>query len=133
MPHSGACLCGQTKIEVASTHDSQINCHCTDCQKTSGAAHSTNILPKQSDVKITGAVKQYDSIGGSGNTVSRLFCGSCGSAIGHKSVVFGEAMAIQTGNLPDFAKIPITVELFTKDRWTSIPAVPDAAQNLKMP
>lgn len=42
--------------------------------------------------------------------VTRIFCGNCGSAISHKSVVFGEAQAIQTGNFADFAKIPIKTE-----------------------
>ncbi|KAK4693985.1 hypothetical protein P7C70_g8825, partial [Phenoliferia sp. Uapishka_3] len=75
MPHSGQCLCGATKIVVASNHSEQIICHCTDCQLTSGSHASTNILPLIKDVKITGNVKQYDAKAASGNTVSRLFCG----------------------------------------------------------
>lgn len=42
--------------------------------------------------------------------VTRIFCGNCGSAIAHTSTMFPELKAIQTGNLPDFAKIPITNE-----------------------
>ncbi len=42
--------------------------------------------------------------------VTRIFCSECGSAISHKSVVFGEAQAVQTGNFVDFAKIPIKTE-----------------------
>ncbi|KAI5481305.1 hypothetical protein MNV49_004927 [Pseudohyphozyma bogoriensis] len=145
MPHVGHCLCGQTGIKVASTHDSQIACHCTDCQRTSGSHASMNILPLIKDVKLTGNVKQFDAKAASGNTekltdelwgtvVTRLFCGNCGSALAHKTPAFGDAMAVQTGNLlDDFTKVPIGLELFIKSRWTGIPAIPKAEQAWTMP
>ncbi|SCV74091.1 BQ2448_6523 [Microbotryum intermedium] len=159
MPHTGSCLCGSVQIKIASSHESQIACHCTDCQITSGSVHSTNILAKQSDVEIKGdSVKNYDSKAASGNTVTRVFCGNCGSALcksdrrfaiefcccistgtsttklfsariaAHKSKAFGDSMAVQTGTLPDFRKIPFEAELFTKDRWTGLSAIDNAAQ-----
>lgn len=102
-------------------------CHCTDCRQTSGSAFSTNILAPQKNVTITGAVKEYTIKAASGNPgastsnstvpshligflVTRIFCDNCGSAISHKSVFFGDAQAIQTGNFADFAKIPIKTE-----------------------
>jgi hypothetical protein len=70
----------------------------------------------------------------SGNTVSRVFCSTCGSALSHKSKAFGENQAIQTGSLREtFSKVPIKTELFTKDRWTGVDAVKDAAQVEAMP
>ncbi|KAJ7197951.1 Mss4-like protein [Mycena pura] len=133
MPHKGSCLCGETTVEVASTHEAQIVCHCTDCKQTSGSAFSTNILAPKDGVKITGPVKKFDIKAKSGNTVTRVFCGTCGSAISHLSAVFGDKQAIQTGNLPDFAKVPIDTELFVKDRWTGLVAIADAAQVQTMP
>ncbi|KAJ3560585.1 hypothetical protein NP233_g10740 [Leucocoprinus birnbaumii] len=133
MPLNGECLCGATKIVVDAEFDSQIVCHCTDCRQTSGSAFSTNILAPQKSVTITGPTKTYDRKAASGNTVSRIFCGECGSAISHKSVVFGEAQAIQTGNFAAFAKIPIGTELFVKDRWTGLAPVAGAAQVQAMP
>ncbi|KAM0753319.1 hypothetical protein T439DRAFT_339052 [Meredithblackwellia eburnea MCA 4105] len=133
MPHQGSCLCGQSTVKVASTHDGQIACHCTDCQRTAGAAFSTNILAKISDVEISGpAVKEYGAKADSGNIVTRVYCGNCGSALGHKSKVFGDAMAVQTGNLPDFKTIKFDAELFTRSRFTGIPPIPGAAQKETM-
>jgi len=80
------------------------------------------------DVAITGTTKEFDVKLPSGNTVTRIFCSTCGSALSHKSVAFGESQAIQTGNFAEFAKIPIKTELFVKDRWSGIPAIADAAQ-----
>ncbi|ORY32293.1 Mss4-like protein [Naematelia encephala] len=128
MVHTGQCLCGAVQIKVDTTEEKQIACHCTDCQHTSGSAHSTNILPKITQVELTGDVKEYNSTAASGNTVTRLFCGTCGSALAHKSKAFGDAMAVQTGNLPDFRKIPFAAELFIKDRWTGIPEIPGSDQ-----
>ncbi|KAE9400486.1 hypothetical protein BT96DRAFT_919484 [Gymnopus androsaceus JB14] len=128
MPYSGSCLCGETKIEVSSTHNAQIACHCTDCRQTSGSSNSTNILPLQSDVQITGAVKEYNSKAASGNTVTRIFCSNCGCAMAHKSKVFGDKMAVQTGTLPDFATIPFEAELFCKSKFTGLGPFPNAAQ-----
>ncbi|KAJ7105602.1 Mss4-like protein [Mycena epipterygia] len=133
MPHKGACLCGQVTIELASTHKDQVLCHCTDCKQSSGSAFSTNILAPKKEVTITGPVKEFDMKAPSGNTVTRVFCSNCGSAITHLTPAFGEAQAIQTGNFSDFAQVPINVELFVKDRWTGIPAIAGAAQFQGMP
>ena len=43
-------------------------------------------------------------------SVTRVFCGNCGSAISHRSVAFGENAAIQTGNFRSFADKPVAVE-----------------------
>ncbi|KZO94492.1 hypothetical protein CALVIDRAFT_546270 [Calocera viscosa TUFC12733] len=128
MTHTGTCLCGESKVEIGPDYDSQILCHCWDCKQTSGSAFSTNVLVPKTEVKITGPFKEFNIKAPSGNTVTRVFCSNCGSALSHKSVAFGDSQAIQTGNFRDFAKVPIGVELFVKDRWTGIPAVPDAAQ-----
>ncbi|KAJ6566668.1 Mss4-like protein [Mycena capillaripes] len=133
MPHQGACLCGQTTITVKSTHTEQIVCHCKDCRQTCGSAFSTNILAAKADVTITGPVKEYDAKAASGNIVTRVFCGSCGSAIAHMSPAFGDAQAVQTGNFADFAEFPINTELFVKDRWTGLTAIQGATQVQAMP
>lgn len=39
----------------------------------------------------------------------------------------------ETGNLPDFQKIPFAAELFTKNRWTGVPEIPGAKQAKTMP
>ncbi|KAG5635351.1 hypothetical protein H0H81_011638 [Sphagnurus paluster] len=124
MPLNGACLCGQTTIVVNSGYDNQ---------QTSGSAFSTNFLAPQKDVTITGPVKTYDSKADSGATVSRVFCGNCGSAITHKSASFGENQAVQTGNFRDAKDIPFGVEIWTKDRWSGLTPIKDIGQFRKNP
>ncbi|CAK5283680.1 unnamed protein product [Mycena citricolor] len=130
MPHTGSCLCGLTAIELSTTEISQVLCHCVDCRRTSGSAFSGNILVPKKDVRITGPTKEYTSRALSGNMVTRVFCGTCGSAIAHRNEqLFGDTQVVlQTGNLEGFGNVPVGVEIFVKDRWASLPAVDGAVQ-----
>jgi len=78
-------------------------------------------------------VKEYSIKAASGNTVTRVFCSNCGSAITHLTAAFGDAQAIQTGNFSDFANIPFGTELFVKDRWSGLSPISNAAQVPAMP
>ncbi|GAA5858540.1 hypothetical protein JCM8547_007352 [Rhodosporidiobolus lusitaniae] len=123
--YSGTCLCKASKVTITGPKvDSQIRCHCIDCNLTSGTAFSSNILVKESDVQMDGAIGSYAIKGASGNPVTRYFCSKCASHFGHNSVVFGDQMAIQTGVLvQDFKHIPYSLELFAKDRWAGVEPV----------
>ncbi|WWC86173.1 uncharacterized protein L201_001046 [Kwoniella dendrophila CBS 6074] len=128
MPHLGSCLCGSVKITITSNITKQLACHCSDCNKTSGTAFSSNIFPKVSEIEITGDTHEYSSIG-----LTRIFCPGCGSAIGHKTINFGDRMAIQTGNFPDLRDIPFDQEIFVNVRWAGIPQIPDTEQSVRLP
>ncbi|KAK6980975.1 GFA domain-containing protein [Favolaschia claudopus] len=119
--HKGSCLCGQ------------VVCHCTDCRQTSGSAFSTSVMVKSKDLTITGPVKEYRSKVPSGNTVTRLFCGTCGSPITHLSPAYGDSQTVLTGNFLDFAEVPINMEVFVKDRWAGLSPIGGAAQVQAMP
>ncbi|KAF9445427.1 hypothetical protein P691DRAFT_777585 [Macrolepiota fuliginosa MF-IS2] len=134
MPHSGSCLCGQTKIEIGGeSAKAQIICHCIDCRQAGGSAFSGNIVVSQKDVEITGPVKEYTSLADSGNPITRIFCGNCGCPVSHKSAWFGENQVMQTGNFSEFANVPIAAEVYVKDRWTGLGPVAGAAQWPGMP
>ncbi|GAA5866140.1 hypothetical protein JCM1840_005087 [Sporobolomyces johnsonii] len=122
MSHTGICLCSSCKVTVKSEHKTQIACSCGDCHKTSGTAFSSNILPLQSDVEITGPTKEYTYPGGSGKPVTRIFCSVCGAALAHKAATFGDKMAVQTGTIPEFKQIPYEAELFEQGHWAGVPA-----------
>jgi len=134
MAIEGSCLCGGTKVKIENEeHDTQIICHCNDCKQTSGSGFSTNILAKDANITVTGLKQDYVSKAASGKDVTRTFCSKCGSSISHKSAAFGDATAIQTGNLIDhFKNVKVGAELFTKDRWATFEPVAEAAQKPTM-
>ncbi|KAF6745139.1 Mss4-like protein [Ephemerocybe angulata] len=126
----GHCLCGETTITIQNgdAFQSQILCHCWDCKHTSGSAFSTNIVAPLKDTVMVGPVRTYETTGASGNPVTRSFCGTCGSALSHRSIMHGDGAAIQTGNFKYFADKPVSLEFFTKDRWSVIAAIEGAKQ-----
>ena len=81
-PITGSCLCGAIPLTVRAPVADLRACHCTSCQKASGATGSVNAVMPVAAFSITqGAPKRYDARADSGRTLHRYFCGDCGSAI----------------------------------------------------
>jgi len=65
--------------------------------------------------------------------VTRTFCTVCGSSISHKSAAFGDATAVQTGNLHHYFKdLKVSAEFFTKNRWSAFGPISGALQKETM-
>ena len=94
---TGSCLCGSVKFEVTPPFTAFRYCHCTRCQKASGAAHAANaFLPEQQFKWLAGEslVKRFDLPGAKRFAVA--FCTHCGTRVPHKT---GENMLIPAGLL----------------------------------
>ena len=77
----GACYCGEVTINGTVSADKIMACHCTDCQKFSGAPFRAVAMMSAEQVAISGSVKEYLKIADSGNERIQGFCGICGSQI----------------------------------------------------
>ncbi|KAF8868217.1 Mss4-like protein [Infundibulicybe gibba] len=133
MPHTGSCLCGQTKITITSTLKDQVLCHCVDCRKASGSAFGSGGLTKRDGVKIEGPVKTFTLSIGPGRECTRTFCTNCGSQISQAPSAFPDMMSVKTGILDDFVTLPIGAEVFVKDRCTALKALDGVAQFNALP
>ncbi|KAI0506375.1 glutathione-dependent formaldehyde-activating, GFA [Xylaria bambusicola] len=84
---TGSCLCGGIKVLIQGAPAMTNLCHCTSCQKFSGAVFAplavyktTNITFSESEPSL---MKTYDDTSPeSGRVVKRMFCGRCGSSLG---------------------------------------------------
>lgn len=81
IPFTGGCLCGAVRYECSARPVFMGNCHCRDCQRTTGTAYVAAVLVPREAVAITGEVKQFDVKADSGQTFSRRFCPDCGSRL----------------------------------------------------
>jgi hypothetical protein len=84
MPDSltGGCLCGAIRFTVGAPVADLRACHCTSCQKASGATGSVNAVVPLPAFKVTqGTPKRYEAKADSGRTLHRYFCADCGSPI----------------------------------------------------
>ncbi|EME80239.1 uncharacterized protein MYCFIDRAFT_31314 [Pseudocercospora fijiensis CIRAD86] len=113
------CLCKSIRIEVTGQDKGSVLCHCNNCKQTSGSSFMHNHRFTKSEVKVLegkNLLKAYkDSDTKSGNTLSRYFCGNCGSSLYLTNSAIKGFVALHCGNLEGMKMRPI-MELFPEDK-----------------
>jgi hypothetical protein len=99
-PFTGGCMCGAIRYECSSAPMMMANCHCRDCQKSSGSAFAAALMVPRSAVTFTGEVKNYEVKGDSGNAIGRGFCANCGSRL-FTAPANADFISLQAGSLDD--------------------------------
>jgi hypothetical protein len=97
----GGCSCGAIRYEVTADPIMTGQCQCLNCQQGSGTGHTSMMMFPRAGIKVTGAAKEFQLKADSGNTVTRGFCGTCGSPIYGKTTGMPDGMAIHVGSLDD--------------------------------
>ena len=124
---TGRCLCGRCSYEIEGDPVIVAHCHCLDCQRLSGAGHTTGAMFPEQRVRLVGALSSYATVSEAGNTVTRLFCGTCGSPLFGKNTGMPGFMTVSVGTLdaPDGLTPQVSVFARTRRRWdvmdTTIP------------
>jgi len=97
--YSGRCLCGEISYSVDAEPLFTGNCHCKDCQRSSGSAFIPAILFLERSVSILGEAKYFASTSDSGNIHQRGFCSNCGSQLFAKFSTMPGMLGIKAGTL----------------------------------
>ena len=124
----GECLCGEIKISIEGTPLRMGQCHCRDCQKSSGGGHASLVFMLEKDTKIKGDAAGYDVITDSGNTSTRSFCATCGSRVFGRNTLRPGVIAIAVGILEDRSWYKPQAVVYCKNRneWdTTNKAIPN--------
>lgn len=101
-PFSGGCACGAIRYECSVEPIVMGNCHCRDCQRSSGAGYSAAILVPNASVKLVKGEPKYHAVkAASGRTSRRGFCAECGSPLFADNSSGSGMMAIKAGSLDD--------------------------------
>ena len=92
------------------------NCHCTHCQRQSGAAFSTNVVFPREAFDVSGeSLREYETTGtDNGAPVRRLFCSECGSPIASLASYLPDVALVKIGTLDDSSGLEPSM-----DAWTS--------------
>lgn len=100
-------------------------CHCSHCQRQSGAPYSVNLVFTESQLTIDGALSVYEDRGESGDAVYvyRKFCGSCGSPIISTMVDPEGIVALKAGTLDDTSIVEPQAQYWVahKQDWVDLP------------
>jgi hypothetical protein len=131
--HTGGCLCGAIRYEVSAPITELAACHCRDCQRASGTGGTVGArVPKAAFRLLKGTPKSYTKQADSGRTLTRFFCGDCGSPLftEREGMHF---VTIRAGSLDDSSGLKITLHIWTKSARSWDPIDPTSRQHPTQP
>lgn len=95
------CCCGALVVTLPGPSDLVIACHCTDCQRRTGAPFSVGAVYLAEAVTVSGTPKQFTRPAASGRKVHFYFCPNCGSTVYWRADVFPELIGVAIGAFAD--------------------------------
>ena len=132
IPYSGGCACGSIRYTGAREPIAMINCHCEDCQLSSGAPFASGIVVMTADLEISGKPKTYAVPASSGGLATRSFCPDCGTPLFTQSEANAQFTSIRFPSLDDRADFKPMLDIYTGSAqpWVCLdPAIPHFAQS----
>ena len=123
--HEGGCDCGKVRYRLQTDPIIVHCCHCSWCQRESGAAFALNAVIETDRIELLGEAPErtdLPSASGKGQTV--LHCPSCNVALwSHFGGAGEKAGFIRVGTLDNPDACPPDVHIFTgtKQSWVVLP------------
>ena len=135
-PIQGGCACGAIRYTCTAAPIAMLNCHCLDCQRSSGAPFASGIVVMTSGVEISGTPKTYAVRAGSGELSTRGFCPECGTPLFTQGEAHPEFMSIRFPSLDDPSAFKPMLDIWTSSAqpWVCLdPAIPHFQQSPQPP
>lgn len=116
---AGGCYCGAVAYAVDDTFDFALNCHCSDCRRTTGAAFKPLAGIAREKLLITEGRDEVMRLGS--EEAHNAFCRRCGSLL-YALVREGTYVHVAMGTLIDPPSIRPTHHIFvgSKAPWFEI-------------
>ena len=124
--YEGSCLCGHVAFVAEGAFNNVTNCHCTTCQKASGAPYVTWVEFPAMQITWTGAEPTWRISSDKGE---RGFCPKCGSTVTFR-FLGSDAIDLACVLFDDPSMFTPSDELYTDSRrnWTVLkPGIPHFA------
>ena len=113
-PVTGSCSCGGVTYEITGDPMMQLQCHCLNCQKSSGAGHNPIAVYTDDQVKVMGKLTEFKYKGDSGKMATALFCPTCGSQMLGRAEVMPGTIAVRVGTMEDSAFFAPQIAVYEK-------------------
>jgi hypothetical protein len=110
--YTGRCLCGEINYASDAEPIFSGNCHCKDCQRTSGSAYIPAMFFVENSVKLIGQAKFFESSSDHGGVHRRGFCQNCGSQLFSTFSTMPGLLGIKAGTLDNSANHVPTVDFY---------------------
>ncbi len=96
MPLTAHCNCGAVRFEITEPLLGAAYCHCTRCQRRTGAAASASAAVKPGSLRIVAGEDQIRRWN-AGDGFDKAFCATCGSALFAQNPDNPDHIAIRMG------------------------------------
>ena len=130
---TGGCACGAVRYESAAQPLFAANCHCRDCQRTSGAPYTANIGVPAAALTLKGELNYYEVKADSGSMISRGFCPRCGSRVISRPARNPEMVVVAATSLDDPSAYQPAMDIYTSSAQPWDQLNPATAKFAKMP
>lgn len=116
---SGRCVCGAVAYSVTDAFEYALNCHCSQCRRTTGAAFKPFAGIARGELAVTQGADVLLRYGC--EQTHDVHCGRCGSLL-YSVVREGAFVHVTLGTLSDAPSIRPTAHIFTgsKAPWFEI-------------
>lgn len=116
---AGGCLCGACAYRVADAFRYAMNCHCSECRRSTGAAFKPLAGIERHHLELVAGADAVRTFGAEG--WHNVFCGRCGSLL-FSVVKDGTLAHVPMGTLADAPTIRPTMHIFTASKapWFTI-------------
>jgi pimeloyl-ACP methyl ester carboxylesterase len=119
--HTGHCLCGAVRLEIAGEFLHAYYCHCSRCRRATASSFATNGFVRAEDLRIAAgedALGRFESTPG----VFRHFCARCGSQLFNRNDHVPQIRSVRLGVMDGDPGIRPVCHIFvgSKAPWTEI-------------
>jgi hypothetical protein len=125
---SGGCACGALRYESSAAAVMMLHCHCRDCQRATGGAHSALVVvPVAAFTVRQGEPRFHASPSEAGGMTRRAFCPECGAPVFGKPDAVPDIVALHAASLDDPSGFRAQMDVWTCDAqsWGAMdPALP---------
>ena len=123
-PYRGGCLCGAIRYRVVDEPLTVYACHCTDCQRHSGASFTLTILVLRKAIELEcGAPSDFSAVLTDGRTRNGKFCAKCATRLWGEPQRIAQLASLRAGTLDDTSWIKPVGHIWTRSAqtWLSLP------------
>src|SRR5262245_6853421 len=123
MDRIARCHCGALRVIAAGDPDWINMCHCTACQRRTGAVAHSGAYYTGSRLRMEGESKVYTRTAENGSTMRFHFCPTCGSNVYWSTSRLPDHRGVAVGAFadPEFPAPSYSVWQRTKHRWVQVP------------
>ena len=122
-PVEGGCQCRAVRYQITAPPLGVYNCHCRDCQRSSGGTHTMSMpTPREHVVLLQGELVAYDKLADSGRVVRMMGCAACGTKVWNEPLSSPIMLVVKPGTLDDMSwAVPVgNIWTASKVPWVKI-------------